>query len=275
MIQLTARVIDNQRLPRDYSILTIEAPEIARSALPGQFVMAAVADSGPIPSPLLKRAMAIYTLPDERGENSLLTLLLRVVGDGTRRLASLRPDETVEIVGPLGKGFDLDRAQGKLNLLIAGGTGIASVYLPARSLIRSGEEVELIYGGRTSDDLVGLSDFEALGIPISLTTEDGSRGQRGLVTGALEARLEQLPAHLVNLFTCGPNPMMQAVAGIARQHKIPCQISVEIKMACGFGVCLGCTVKTTSNYRLACTHGPVFDAADFIWEPAPQMEVTR
>jgi len=105
-----------------------------------------------------------------------------------------------------------------------------------------------------------------LKIPIHTATEDGSTGYRGLVTGALEQVLDDLEGKPLNMYTCGPNPMMKAVCGLAADKSIPCQLSVEIKMACGFGVCLGCAVKTTRGNRLACSHGPVFEASEFIWE---------
>jgi dihydroorotate dehydrogenase electron transfer subunit len=123
--------------------------------------------------------------------------------------------------------------------------------------------------------MVGLEDFRQLEIPVIPTTEDGTLGRRGLVTAALGDCLAELPAALANLYTCGPNPMMQAVSAMAKERGIPCQISVEMKMACGFGVCLGCTVKTRGSYRLACTHGPVFDADDFVWETVMSGEAVR
>jgi dihydroorotate dehydrogenase electron transfer subunit len=272
--QLQGVVIENRR-QADYSTLVVEVPPIADAAQPGQFVMAAVHGEGTVPSPLLKRALAVYARLPAGGVFARIGLLLKVVGEGTRRLASVLPGDTLDLVGPLGRGFDLERAAGKINLVVAGGTGIASVCLLVERLLRRGEEVRLIYGGRTSRDLVGIEDFEALQVPVTAATEDGSRGVRGLVTDALVSCLASLPAPLVNVYTCGPNRMMQAVSDLVVPLGIPCQISVEMKMACGFGVCLGCTVKTREGYRLACTHGPVFDAEGFVWEPTAALEAVR
>lgn len=265
VVRLQAPVLENRSSPRDVSVLTVRAPEITASARPGQFVMAAVSGQGGIPSPLLKRALAVFTISDQ--DMTKMTLLVKAIGEGTERLAAVRPGDHLELVGPLGEGFDLERGRNRISLIVVGGTGIASVYLLARELARAGEEVHLLYGGRSADDLAGLRPFEHLRIPITTTTEDGTAGKTGLVTTALQECLERYPAEHLNLYTCGPNRMMQAVSEMVVPLGVPCQISVEIKMACGFGVCLGCTVKTLDGLRLACTHGPVFDAAKFVWEP--------
>lgn len=266
MVNIEPKVIENRRFPNDNSILVVEAPEIAASARPGQFVMAALKGASPVPSPLLKRALAVFTVSERDGVPTYISMVVKTVGEGTRRLNSSGPGDRLEMIGPLGNGFDLERARGKANFLIVGGTGIASVYLLASQLLHAGEQVHLVYGGRSAQDLVGLDEFEKLDLPITTTTEDGSHGFHGLVTGGFLDLLQKVPEDLANIYTCGPNPMMKAVTEIAAHHEIPCQISVEMKMACGFGVCLGCTVKTTDSYRLACTHGPIFDAAEFVWE---------
>jgi dihydroorotate dehydrogenase electron transfer subunit len=219
-----------------------------------------------IPSPLLKRALAVYSMGFENGEKALIKFLVKVVGEGTRRLAALQPGDQLDLIGPLGNGFNLESARNRINFLVVGGTGIASVYLLAEYLVRQGEVVHLVYGAAKADELIGLHDFERLEIPIFLATEDGSLGYHGLVTGGFRDYLRGYPPQNAQIFTCGPNPMMQAVCEIALKHDIPCQLSVESKMACGFGVCLGCTVKTRGSLRLACTHGPVFHAEDFVWE---------
>ncbi|MFZ0430461.1 MAG: dihydroorotate dehydrogenase electron transfer subunit, partial [Acidobacteriota bacterium] len=231
VVRFQAPVLENRAHPHHVSILTVQAPEVASTVRPGQFVMAAVSGQGDIPSPLLKRALAVFTVPDR--EQNQITLLVKAVGEGTRRLTTVRPGDVLELVGPLGEGFDLERARNRISLIVVGGTGIASVHLLARELVRQGEEVALLYGGRSAEDLVGLAPFEQLGIPILTTTEDGSRGERGLVTDALRGSLERYPVQHLNVYTCGPNRMMQFVSEIVAPHRIPCQISVEIKMACG------------------------------------------
>ena len=265
-----APVVGSTGYPGFNHLLALRSREIAASAKPGQFVMAGLMDC---PSdPLLKRALAVYSIPRPAGDGSILTLLIKVVGPGTRLLAALREGERVSLIGPLGNGFDTSRAKGRVSVLVAGGVGIASVFLLAKELSEAGEEVHLLYGARRARDLVGLQDFQDLGIQVQVATEDGSRGFRGLVTQILEPYFRRYPAQRLALYTCGPNPMMQAVSRLASVHGAGCQVSVETPMACGFGVCLGCSVRTVRSYRLACTHGPVFDAREVVWDAATEGE---
>ena len=265
-----APVVGSTGYPGFNHLLALRSPEIADCAKPGQFVMAGLMDC---PSdPLLKRALAVYSIPRPAGDGSILTLLIKVVGPGTRLLAALREGDQVSMIGPLGNGFDTSRAKGRVSVLVAGGVGIASVFLLARELNEAGEEVHLLYGARRARDLVGLEDFQDLGIQVQIATEDGSRGSRGLVTRILEPYLRRYPAQRLAVYTCGPNPMMRAVSRLASTHAVDCQVSVETPMACGFGVCLGCSVTTVRSYRLACTHGPVFDARDVVWDTATEGE---
>jgi len=247
---IEAPVIEVSHFANGNCIVTVEDTELAEVTLPGHFVMAAPETPGTVPHPLLKRALAIYKIGLSTTGRPAVFFLIKVVGDGTRQLASLAPGKRVNLIGPLGNGFDLERARSRINFLVVGGTGIASVYLLAEHLSRYGEEVHLVYGGQTADDLVGLDDFERLEIPIFLATDDGSHGYHGLVTDAFSQYLSRFPAGKTNIYTCGPNPMMQAVTEIASANGIPCQISVEAKMGCGFGVCLGCSVKTKDSNRL-------------------------
>ena len=263
---LEAPVVENLRFPGHNYLLAIRAPEIAEKALPGQFVMAAEVEDQPLPYPLLKRALAVYSLRAEAGRKSVITLLLKIVGDGTRRLATMQPGDSVSLIGPLGNGFDLAPAQSRISFLLAGGIGIASFYLLADELRKAGEEVHLIFGGRSAADLVGLEDFKKIGIPVFVTTDDGSLGFRGMITDGLREYMRNFSPQELVFYTCGPHRMMQAVASIASSAGIPCQASVEARMACGFGVCLGCSVRTISSYRLTCRHGPVFAADEIVWQ---------
>jgi dihydroorotate dehydrogenase electron transfer subunit len=261
---IEGKIRARESLGRDNFLLTVDAPALAPLILPGQFVMAAAAQAYSQPFPLLRRALAVFSVEGSGREQ--LTLLLKVVGDGTRQLAGLRAGDSIHLVGPLGCGFDCEPARGRRALIVAGGIGIASVYLLAEQLVRQGTDVHLIYGGRTAADLVCLDYFAALPISLLLTTEDGSRGLAGRVTGSLAKYLPGLSPENSVVYACGPNPMMKAVSSQVVHLGVPCQVSVETKMACGFGVCLGCSVKVGDRYRLACTHGPVFEAAGFQWE---------
>jgi dihydroorotate dehydrogenase electron transfer subunit len=266
---IDAPVLEIRHFPNGNCVISVENSGLAEVTLPGQFVMASVATDESIPHPLLKRALAVYKITRGFDNRPAVWFLIKVVGEGTRRLASLKSGDRLELIGPLGNGFDLKRARSRINFLVVGGTGIASVHLLAQHLCKYGEEVHLVYGGRTAFDLVGLDDFEKLGIPIFVATEDGSKGFQGLVTEGFSEYLAGFPLDRSNIYTCGPNPMMQRVTEFAQSAGVPCQISVESKMGCGFGVCLGCSVIAGGSYRLACKDGPVFDATDFVWETVP------
>jgi len=261
-----AEVVKNERLSGPNYLLTFRSFDIASQSRAGQFLMVSPTSSQIVPSPLLKRPLAVYSVSSERGTLSLFTLLIKTVGEGTARLAALKAGQTANVIGPLGNGFEVEAAEGKTAFLIAGGVGIASCYMLAKDLRKQGNEVHLLYGGRTGDDLILLEDFLDLGVELFLTTDDGSVGYPGRVSKGLEEYMKDYDPRALYFYACGPEPMLQAVSGVAVNCRIPCQISVEARMACGFGVCLGCTVKTTGGHRLACTDGPVFKAADFVWE---------
>jgi len=258
---LQAELIQNRRLPHDNCLLTFRAPEIARETLPGQFVMAAPKTHQVVPNPLLKRALAVYSL--DRG---YLAVLVKAIGEGTLRLALMQPGHQANLIGPLGNGFDLTAARGKTNYLIVGGVGIASVYLLAQKLKQQGDEVHLLYGARTAADLVMIEDFQAMGLPLFIATDDGSSGFKGFITAGLGDYMKSSGSSNFNFYTCGPEPMLRAVSALACAQGIPCQVSVEARMACGFGVCLGCSVSTHDGNRLACSDGPVFEARELIWD---------
>ena len=238
-----------------------------RSFGPGQFVMLSPGPRTEVArsDPLLPRPMAVYrTAPGDVG--ALVEILYKVCGRGTRLLADTLPGQHVGLVGPLGRSFELPAA-GERALLVAGGTGIASVYeLAARALATT--EVSVLLGARTRDDLMGVEDFEALGVDLRLATEDGSAGERGLVTDLLEAQLaDGGPARV---YACGPTPMMRRCAEIAAERGRPCVVSLENNMACGFGVCLGCAAPLAAGgFALVCRDGPMFDAEQVAWEGLP------
>lgn len=261
-----APVIANERLPRDHWMLTALAPEIAETGTPGQFVMASDQTGSSLPYPLLRRALAIYDTGREDDKPGTVRLLVKSIGEGTRRLAALRAGDAINLIGPLGHGFQIKPSPNRVHAILAGGVGIASVFLLAERLAKMGEEVHLIYGGRSRDDLVCLDDFRGLGAKLFLATQDGSAGTAGLVTDAMLRHVDQFPAPSLLYYACGPNPMLRAVAEIAHRLGIACQVSVETRMGCGFGVCLGCSVRTHRSYRLACQHGPVFNSDELAWE---------
>lgn len=270
-MQFTSMILSNAEVSPGYWRMRLTAPQEFASARPGQFVMVRV---NAAIDPLLRRPFGIfdvgtYTPPHTGAQpQPYFDMLYRVVGKGSAMLATLHETELLDILGPLGSGFDLD-APGEEKLIVGGGVGLAPLYLLARELAR-GSKVRLFAGGRTREDILCITEFERLGVECYVATEDGSLGERGLVTEALERRLDA-DAGRATIFACGPHGMLKAVASIAAQRGIPCQVSLEGYMACGMGACLGCVTPgqhhspETPDYRCVCTEGPVFASQELKW----------
>jgi dihydroorotate dehydrogenase electron transfer subunit len=231
---------------------------------PGQFVMLSPGSRADVArtDPLLPRPMAVYRAEAADG-GAVVEILYKVTGRGTGLLADALPGQRIAFVGPLGRSFELP-ASGERAILVAGGTGIASVYeLAARA--RANTDVIVLLGARSRGDLMGVADFEALGVDLRIATEDGSAGERGLVTDLLERDLAGGGA--ARVYACGPTPMMRRCAEIAAAHGRACVVSLENNMACGFGVCLGCAQPLAEGgFALVCRDGPMFEADRIAWD---------
>ena len=211
--------------------------------------------------------------PQQKAE--IVQLLYKVVGRGTRLMAELKPGDRVGMLAPLGHGFFqeeyLDRARGADEVLhVAGGIGIAALLLPARQLALAGMRQRLFFGGRTRWDLVGVQDFKPYVSATVLATEDGSRGYRGYVTRPLEEYLERRRDKRFLLMVCGPWAMLHAAVVLAKKYGHRCLVSMENRMGCALGVCLGCCIRVVGEghgaYQRVCTEGPVFWAEKVVWE---------
>ncbi len=265
-IRADAEVLENRAEGGENLRLRLRVPEWP-GFLPGQFVMLSPGARTSVErsDPLLPRPMAIYRTRPEAGAAEV-EILYRRVGRGTRLLAETLPGQALRVVGPLGRPFPAP-APGERALLVAGGTGIASVYQLAASIQALGR-AEVLLGARSAADLMGEGDFAALGVALRVATEDGSRGERGLVTALLESALAERGS--ARVYTCGPKPMMERVARLAAAAGQPCVVSLENNMACGFGVCLGCAAPLSAGgYALVCREGPAFDAGAIAWESLP------
>ena len=211
--------------------------------------------------------------PHQKAE--IVQLLYKVVGRGTRLMAELKPGDRVGMLAPLGHGFFqeeyLDRARGADEVLhVAGGIGIAALLLPARQLALAGMRQRLFFGGRTRWDLVGVQDFKPYVSATVLATENGSLGHRGYVTRPLEAYLERRRDQRFLLMVCGPWAMLHASVELAKKYGHACLVSMENRMGCALGVCLGCCIRVVGEghgaYQRVCTEGPVFWAEKVVWE---------
>lgn len=244
----------------DYNLLTVSSPRLAKAASPGQFVMIKVS---PGPYPLLRRPLSIHAREEDR-----LEFFFKIAGTGTAILAARRPGETLDLLGPLGKGFEPPRVpEGKLAYLVGGGRGIAPLYFLAADLHARGVKVRVFYGGRTAADVALRSRFEAQCFETAFATDDGSVGFHGLVTAlfAREAALRRPDA----VYACGPEPMFEVLAREVRRLDVPAQFSLESLMGCGIGACWGCVrrIRTAAGEEWVkiCEDGPVFDPAAVVW----------
>ncbi|MBI5327931.1 MAG: dihydroorotate dehydrogenase electron transfer subunit [Deltaproteobacteria bacterium] len=267
---------------------------------PGQFVMLRITENA---APLLRRPFGIYkilgqgaSLPvrgrtQTGGKGQGVEIIYKVVGKGTGLMTNLKPGDIVDVLGPLGNSFQpIGRVgaarQNQRIIMAAGGIGIVPFYLLAKSYQLSGISLKLLFGGRGKDDLPGLEDFKKLGIEIKISTQDGSAGEKGLVTELLKSEIRNPKSEII--YACGAKAMLKAVAKMAEDANTPCYVSLDNAMACGIGACLGCAVKigsgkwevesgeskptshllppTSQIYKMVCKDGPVFNAREIAWE---------
>lgn len=250
-------LLANERLSANYFRLVLSAPQIAAQASPGQFVMVAC---GTTLDPLLRRPFSIHRCPGDGN----LHLLIKIVGKGSQLLADLAPGASLDLLGPLGRGFNR-QAEGP-SVLVGGGVGIAPLlFLVERCQLDPSCSVPpaVFLGGQTARDVQQLAqEFARLGCPVTVATDDGSLGHHGLVTEPLQKVLPQFR----KAYVCGPTPMMAATAELCKAAGITCEVSLEAHMACGLGACLGCTVHgADGGYLHVCKHGPVMPAEEVAW----------
>ena len=210
---------------------------------PGQFVNIALAGK------FLRRPISVC---DWDGDT--LTIIYKVVGKGTQQMSEMTPGQKLDILTGLGNGYDLEKS-GDRPLLIGGGAGVPPMYALAKHLLSQGKKPSVILGFNTAEERFYEAEFAALGIPVTVTTVDGSAGTKGFVTDAMP-RIEY-----TYVYTCGPGPMLKAVYGTSNTSG---QFSFEERMGCGFGACMGCAKKTASGMKRVCTDGPVFEKWEMI-----------
>lgn len=252
IIDLTVR--QTVHVHERYVLLKLTHEEPLPEMLPGQFVEVRVDD---VPSTFLRRPISIHFVDREKNE---LWLLVAAVGDGTRRLARLQPGDTLNCVLPLGNGFTMPQSADERLLLVGGGVGVAPLLYMGAEMLQQGCEPTFLLGARSQKDLLMLDEFRKYG-RVLVTTEDGSEGERGFVTNHSILAKEQF----TRIATCGPKPMMVAVARMADKLGIACEASLENMMACGVGACLCCVEKTTEGNLCVCKEGPVFDTKRLLW----------
>jgi dihydroorotate dehydrogenase electron transfer subunit len=251
---LDLKVVSVERIHERYVLLKLTDSQPLPEMLPGQFVEVRVDGTS---HTFLRRPISINYVDRDRNE---LWLLVATVGDGTRRMAEMQPGELLNCVLPLGNGFTPAKSGEKV-LLVGGGVGVAPLLYMGAEMQKAGIEPTFLLGARSAKDLLMLPLFKRHG-RVFMTTEDGSEGEKGFVTN--HSLLQQ--EHFDRISTCGPTPMMKAVARYARQAGIDCEVSLENLMACGVGACLCCVEKTTEGNLCVCKEGPVFNVNRLLWQ---------
>ena len=257
--QEIAKVLENNKVAPEHFRVKLAAPKISRESIPGQFIMIKCSDAT---DPLLRRPISLNKIDQTKGT---IDILFRVIGKGTRLLSEIEPGEDLDIIGPLGNGFKIDATK-EVAILVGGGAGIAPLLGLAKEISVKAKAKYALIGANNINAVLCEDDFQALGFETIVSTDDGTYGLKGRVTDML---MEIIGSKLspVNsiIYACGPRPMVKELESISTQYKIPCQVSLEEWMACGFGACNGCTVKTKQGYKKVCSDGPIFNAEDILW----------
>lgn len=258
MIQEKATVQRHENFQGAYRLLELLTPGIGPAVRPGQFVHLQVPQLG---DRILRRPFSIYKADDQG-----ITLLYKPVGRGTESMVHLQEEDQVDLIGPLGNGYPILENK-KIPVLVAGGYGNAALYLQAASLPRKGIA---FFGGRNAEDILCVEEFEALGWEVRPTTNDGTLGTKGLVTDAFDPWLEQQDKKNIELFVCGPMPMLRAMGERAIEHDFTAWLSLDENMACGVGACLTCVIKKKDKdgwqWARCCKEGPVFESREVLWD---------
>ena len=258
MKQEKATVVEHHNFQGEYRILRLSAPSVGPLVQPGQFLHLQIPQLG---ERVLRRPFSIYKA-DAEG----VGILYKPVGRGTEAMRALQVGDTVDIIGPLGNGYP-ELSAGKIPVLVAGGYGNAALFLKAKQLPVKGVA---FFGGRTAEDILCVEEFKELGWDVRPTTNDGSLGTAGLVTDAFDPWMKEQDISALELFVCGPNPMLKAMGDRAIENDFTAWLSMDENMACGVGACLTCVIKRKTDdgweWARCCKDGPIFEAREIIWE---------
>jgi dihydroorotate dehydrogenase electron transfer subunit len=261
--QEKCRILDHQKIAPQHFKLIVSSGYISSHAEPGQFVNVKCGESY---DPLLRRPLSVHRISNE---HKRFELLYEVVGRGTELLSRFSVGTELDVLGPLGKGFTIDKNK-QIAILVGGGMGVAPLLMLADELKNKVKAIYVLIGAKTRNRVLCEQDFKGLTDQVLISTDDGSYGKKGFVPDILldfiENTLGTRNWGLGAIYACGPQLMLKAVTDIAFQKKIDCQLSMEQHMACGIGTCLGCVIKTKDGYKKVCDEGPVFNAEEIIWQ---------
>lgn len=247
------QIVENKILTDDFCVMELESESKIPDFQPGQFVQVRIDGS---PETFLRRPISVH---DVDHEHNRFKLLIQVLGKGTAMLYNLKRGDVLNLVYPLGNSFSIPSVNQK-NLLVGGGTGIAPLLFLGKYLKNKGLEVEYLLGFRNKKRVILIDEYSSVG-KVHITTEDGSIGEKGLVTTHSVLKMEDIGT----VYCCGPDPMMHSIGDFCKKSNINCEVSLENLMACGFGICLCCIVETTRGNICTCTEGPVFNIRELKW----------
>lgn len=257
-------ILSVKNLVGDIYLIRMACPAVAQNVVPGQFVNIKVNNEF---VPFLRKPFSVCRRSEKEG---WIEILWKIVGKGTEIMSRYQRNDFVNIVGPLGRGYDIPPDL-QTALLVGGGLGVAPLPFLCEEAQKLEKSVEVFLGAKSENELSMVEAFRTLGVEVYLSTEDGSLGKRGLVTEILLQRLNQMPSLAgVYLYSCGPNPFLQAMMNISEERGIGGEVAIETMMGCGFGICVGCPVRVRNGkageglFKLACLDGPVFNAAEIL-----------
>ena len=268
ILNIKAKILSRKEVTSKIYLMSVKAPEIAQEALPGQFIHIKCSIDN---YPLLRRPLSIHRIDKEKGE---IYILFQVVGEGTKLLAQRKVGDNLDILGPLGNGFNIYPESKKI-MIIGGGIGVAPLLALCEESIRKGKEVRVLIGALKKELVIGEENFRKLGAKVDVATNDGSYKYKGLVTDLLERIIKE--GWLADqIFACGPKLKLKKVVEVSLEAHIDCQVSLEERMACGIGACLGCVCKIKTRdkkegkikyeFKRVCVDGPVFRGSEVVWD---------
>jgi dihydroorotate dehydrogenase electron transfer subunit len=272
LIQQPAEVLTYKKVGEEFHSLVFVAPEIAEHARPGQFINVRPPNDRAF---ILRRPFSIFRVNRRGGSARTVEIMFDIRGPGTAALASLRPHDLVDVVGPIGRGFTMPKQQNSC-LLVGGGIGATPLFFLADELSLEGKRVDILWGAQRSARLLNPIEAKRLGATSEFSTDDGSLGHHGLVTDLLADMIARCGTEVV--YACGPHGMLASVTRIAVKHDVPVQVAVEELMGCGVGVCMTCVTPiwnkegTEAGYARTCVDGPVFNGARVSWDGFPRSE---
>ena len=261
---INAGIISNKRVAPDHFVMEVGSAFLAKNSSPGQFVL--VKAQAGATDPLFKVPLGVHVI-----KRTGIKLLYKAVGPKTVILSRKKKGESIEILGPLGNGFDLTpilKQKDSRVVIIAGGHGIAPLFGLTEAIVKKKRHVDFFLGAREKKHILCAKELKQLGAAVHIATECGTAGDKGYVTGPARRHFRNAAQDVIcgSIYACGPRPMLSALYGDLKDYNIPMQFSLDAYMACGIGACLGCAVKTVTGYKMVCKDGPVFDASEILWE---------